>query len=262
MKSVRLPFLALIASAVMLFQTAVFAVEHQNPGVIELHTSVEASKADQLYAGSDDEVTSHGVDRMKSVSLEPGQSLPALDIHVGGEISISDDNIVKRPWSSKSLESKGKVQLVQYVAANRGAVRQNKPFTDSLIQKRFTSDELDTTIIVNMADTMGFLQGFVVKKVAKNKEKHQTIHFVIDDNGLGLQRWGMKNKSCAIIILDANGKVLFAKDSSSVSLFAVKPNSFSWPLFLSLSKRDTVSFVLPLFEAANTTKSLKSYSLA
>lgn len=43
-------------------------------------------------------------------------------------------------------------------------------------------------------------------------EKYQTINFVIDDNGLGLERWGMKNKSCAIIILDANGKVLFAKD--------------------------------------------------
>ena len=212
MKSVRLPFLALIASAVMLFQTAVFAVEHQNPGVIELHTSVEASKADQLYAGSDDEVTSHGVDRMKSVSLEPGQSLPALDIHVGGEISISDDNIVKRPWSSKSLESKGKVQLVQYVAANRGAVRQNKPFTDTLIEKQFSSEQLSTTVIVQMADTMRFVKGFVVKKLTKNKVKHQTIDFVVDDNGVGLQRWGMKHKSNAIIVLDASGKVLFAKD--------------------------------------------------
>ena len=34
----------------------------------------------------------------------------------------------------------------------------------------------------------------------------------IDDQGVGLQRWGMKNKSYAVIVLDADGKVLFAKD--------------------------------------------------
>jgi YtfJ family uncharacterized protein len=212
MKSVRLPFLGLIASAVMLFQSAVFAVEHQSPEVIELHTSVEVSKADQVYAGSDDKVAPHGVDGIKSGSLEPGQSLPFLDIHEGGEISVSDDNIVKKPWSSKSFESKGKVQLVQYVAANWGAARQNKPFNDTLIEKHFSSEQLSTTVIVQMADTMRFIKGIVVKKLAKNKVKHQTIDFIVDDNGVGLQRWGIKHKSNAIIVLDAGGKVLFAKD--------------------------------------------------
>jgi YtfJ family uncharacterized protein len=212
MKSVHLPFLALIAFAVMLFQSTVFAGEHQNPEVIELHTSVEVSKTDQLYAGPDDKVAPQGVDGIKSVSVEPGQSLPVLDIHVGGEISISDDNIVKRPWSSKSFESKGKVQLVQYVAANRGAARQNKLFNDTLIEKHFSSEQLSTTVIVQMADTMRFIKGIVVKKLAKNKVKHQTIDFVVDDNGVGLQSWGMKHKSSAIIVLDAGGKVLFAKD--------------------------------------------------
>jgi len=212
MESVRLSFLALITSAAMLFQSVVFAVEHQNPEVIEVHRNVEASKADQFYAGSDDKVAPHGVDGMRGVFLEPGQSLPALVINVGGEISISDDSIVKSPWSSKSLESKGKVQFVQYVAANRGAARLNKPFTDILIEKQFSSEQLSTTVIVQMADTIGFVKGIVVNKLAKNKVKHQTVEFVVDDDGVGLQRWGMKHKSSAIIVLDANGKVLFAKD--------------------------------------------------
>ena len=212
MRSVRLPILALIASAVMSFQSAVFAVGHQNPEVIELYTSAKVSKADQVYVGSDEKVAPHGVDGMKSVSLERGQSLPVLDIHVGGEISISDDNIVKKPWSSKSFESKGKVQLVQYVAASPGAARQNKPFNDTLIEKQFSSEQLSTTVIVHTADTMAFVKGIVTKKLAKNKVKHQTIDFVVDDNGVGLQRWGMKHKSNAVIVLDAGGKVLFAKD--------------------------------------------------
>ncbi len=175
MMSVRLPSLALAASAAMLFQSSVFAVETQS-------------------------------------GLMPGQSLPVLDIQVGGEIYVSDSNIIKRPWNSKCFDSKGKVQLVQYVSANFGVRGQNKLFTDTLVKKHFSSEQMSTTVIVNMADTMELAKGMVLKKVAKSKAKHQTIDFVIDDNGIGMQRWGMKNKSFAVIVLDANGKVLFAKD--------------------------------------------------
>jgi YtfJ family uncharacterized protein len=175
MKSARVPCMALVVSAAMMLQSAVFAAEHHN-------------------------------------ILEMGQSLPPLDIEVGGEVALSDNDIVRRPWSSKSFENKGKVQLVQYVAANRGVARQNKAFNDTLIEKHYSSEQLDTTVIVHMADTMALVKGIVANRVAKNKVKHQSINFVIDDNGVGLQSWGMKNKSYAVIVLDANGKVLFAKD--------------------------------------------------
>lgn len=178
MKTARLSFFTFIASVAMFCQSAVFAVDN---------TDAE-------------------------VSLAPGQSLPFLDIQVGGEFAVSDNNIIKRPWSSKSFDTKGKVQLVQYVAANRSAVRQNKQFTDMLIKKQFSSEQLSTTVIVHMADTMGLIKGLVVKKIARNKVKHQTIDFIVDDNGVGLECWGMKHKSNAVIVLDASGKVLFAKD--------------------------------------------------
>jgi YtfJ family uncharacterized protein len=184
MKSTRLPYLARVATVAILFQSAVFAVEQPIPGL----------------------------DGKEDRSLETGQSLPLLDIREGGEIYIGENTIVEKPWSSKSFESKGQVQFVQYVAANRGAVSQNKMFTDALKKKQYSSEELETTIIVHMADTISLAKGFVVRKMAKNKARHQSISFVIDDKGLGLERWGMKNKSCAVIILDASGKVLFAKD--------------------------------------------------
>jgi YtfJ family uncharacterized protein len=147
-----------------------------------------------------------------AIAVEHGQSLPILDIHAGGEVSVTDNNVTKNPWSSKSFESKGKVQLVQYIAANQGAVRQNKAFTKSMLERQFSSEQLDTTIIVHLADTMAIAKGIVENKIAKNKVKHQAVNFVIDDHGVGLQRWGMKHKSFAIIVLDADGKVLFAKD--------------------------------------------------
>jgi YtfJ family uncharacterized protein len=178
MKTARLSLFTFVASVAMFSQSTVFAVEN-----------------------TDAEVT-----------LETGQSLPFLDIQAGGEFSVSNNNIIKRPWNSKSFETKGKVQLVQYVAANRGAVRQNKQFTDMLIEKQFSSEQLSTTVIVHTADTMGLLKGLVVNKIARNKIKHQTIDFIVDNNGVGLECWGMKHKSNAVIVLDASGKVLFAKD--------------------------------------------------
>jgi YtfJ family uncharacterized protein len=201
MNSIRLPSLALFASFTLLSTAAVFAADHSSGKAIKSQTS--ATTATAPYPG---------LDGNRAVSLQAGQSLPVLDIREGGEVTLSDSDIVKTPWSSKSFNSRGKVQLVQYVAANRGAVRQNKAFTDSLIEKQFSSEQLDTTVIVHFADTMSLLKGIVVNRIAKNKAKHETIHFVIDDDSLGLQRWGMKNKSFAIIVLDESGKVLFAKD--------------------------------------------------
>ena len=175
----RLPFLTCTATIVILFQSAVFAVEPLNTTPVELKT---------------------------------GQSLPVLDIESGGEISLSENNIIERPWSSKSLAGNGKLQLLQYVAADRDALRQNKPFTKALLKKQFSPDELDTTVIVNLADTMSFVKGIVFKKVAKRKASHQATNFVLDNEGVGLRRWGVKQKSCAIILLDTNGKVLFARE--------------------------------------------------
>ena len=172
MKRIYLPGLTFVALFTLQFQTSVFAVDLETRG---------------------------------DGSLSPGQSLPLLDIDAGSEIFVNDDKIIKTPWSSTSFDKGDKVQLVQYIAANRGAIRQNKRFTDSLINMKFSSKELDTTVIVHMADTMSLFKGIIVNRMAKNKVKHQSINFVIDDNGVGLQRWGMKNKSFAVIVLDAGG---------------------------------------------------------
>lgn len=183
MKSARLPTLAILASVAMSVQQTVFAIDYRDPAIVESHTA-----------------------------LKPGYVLPELHIQAGGEIQVSDDDIIKRPWSSSCFDNKGKVQVVQYIAANFGVRKQNKAFNDSLVKKRFTSEQMSTTIIVNMVDTMEMAKGMVMKKLAKSKAEHQTIDFVIDDQGVGIQRWGMKNKSSAVIVLDEHGRVLFAKD--------------------------------------------------
>jgi hypothetical protein len=212
MQTARKPFFVLVASVGMLLQSAVFAVESPIYEVIEEQSGTPNSKDGHFTSKSDGKDDSHGFAGMKGISLESGQIPPVLEIQVGGEISVSDKNVTKTPWSSKSFESNGKVQLVQYVAANRSASRQNKPFNDALIEKKFSSAQLSTTVIVQMADTLGLVKGIVANQLAKNKAKHETINFVLDENGVGLQRWGMKNKSYAIIVLDASGKVLFVKD--------------------------------------------------
>jgi YtfJ family uncharacterized protein len=152
------------------------------------------------------------IDGSRAGFIEPGQSLPFLDIQMRGEITVNGNIIVTNPWDSKNFDSKGKVQIVQYVAANRTASRQNRPFIDILDVKQFSPEKLDRTVIIHMADTMAFAKGIVVKRIARKKAEQEFINFVVDDEGLGLHRWGMKHKSYAIIVLDASGKVLYAKN--------------------------------------------------
>jgi len=149
-------------------------------------------------------------------ALDVGKTLPVIDITAGGMLANASKQDTKyttqRAWSSKSLEGRGKLQIVQYLAANLGVDRQNKPFTDALYQKNFSTDKQDTTVILHLADTIPFARDIVRNLIAKNKAKHQEVDFVIDEAAVGLQSWGMKHNSFAVIILDEQGKILFAKD--------------------------------------------------
>ena len=145
-------------------------------------------------------------------SVDPVQRLPDLDISAGGEISVSDNDVSMKPWSSKSFESTGKVQVVHYVAATRSAARQNKAFGEAVKERQFSAEKLDNTIIVNTANTMFLARGIIVDKLANRKSRRQEVNFVIDNDGVGQQRWGTKHDSYAIFILDGSGNVLFAKD--------------------------------------------------
>jgi len=149
-----------------------------------------------------------------SGSLSMGEHLPYLGFDTGGEISVSNNDISMMPWNSKSLEKTGKVQLVHYVPANRRVALQNQPFSEAVIERQFSTQRVNKTVIVHMADTMSLLRGLVVTKLADRKSLNQEVRFVIDDDGAGLSRWGIKNKSHAIIILDGNGKLLFVKDGA------------------------------------------------
>lgn len=209
MKSVSLLPLIFISTFAFIFESPAAA---EGAAYSDASDTTGASNCDQGRQSDKSRAALSEFGGEKCNFPEVGQALAILDIQAGGELSLSNDEIVKKPWSSHSFESAGKIQLVQYIAANLGVRNQNKSFNDTLKEKHFSSEELKTTVILNMADSGFFTRGVVSKKVAKNKAKYQTIDFVFDEVGMGLQRWGMKHLSYAIIILDANGKVLFAKD--------------------------------------------------
>jgi YtfJ family uncharacterized protein len=145
-------------------------------------------------------------------SLGAGLPLPYLDIESGGEISVRNNDISVSPWNSKSFETTGKVHVVHYVAANRKVARQNKPFSEAIDERKFSTEKLGKTVIVHMADTLSIARALVVNTLADRKSTQHETNFVIDDKGLGLERWGVKRGSYAIIVLNAHGNLLFAKD--------------------------------------------------
>jgi YtfJ family uncharacterized protein len=209
MKSILLLPLTLLLNFSLAFQTAAASGNKINKASREPEPS---STCESDLHATDNQDSPPAKDHTECQFPEVGESLAVLEIQAGGELALDNDEIVKKPWSSESFENTGKVQVVQYVAANLGVRHQNKAFNDSLKEKKFSSDQLKTTVILNMADSASFTRSIVGRKLAKNKEKYESIHFVIDDVGMGLQRWGMKKRSFAIMVLDANGKVLFAKD--------------------------------------------------
>ncbi len=145
-----------------------------------------------------------------ALNLQPGQPLPKVKIHQAGELTLSNDEITYQPWNSQRLG--GKVRLIQAIAGRTGAKRLNAPMIEAVKQARFSNDSYQTVTVVNLDDAMFGTSGLVKRKLKKNKQQFPHASFVLDETGTLFKQWQLKNKSSAIILVDATGMVIFAKE--------------------------------------------------
>ena len=143
-------------------------------------------------------------------SIQVGEALPSLEISNKGELVINNDRISYQPWSSSQLGKK--VHVLQYLAGRMSASKINEPFTDRLGEMEFTRDHYHSTTIINLNDTFFGTGGFVNRELKSNKIKHSWPSIIADKKGRGASQWGLKAASSAIIIVSAEGTVLFFKD--------------------------------------------------
>ncbi|MFT5563061.1 MAG: YtfJ family uncharacterized protein [Litorivivens sp.] len=142
-----------------------------------------------------------------------GEALPELQIANKGELILEgEDDVGYQPWNSASLDTKGAVQIVQYMAARPSAEKQIRPFTDKLEEIAYPVELHHVTTVVNLDDVTFGMSSFALSELEKNKRRYSMSTLVGDWDGKGLKEWGLNPKGSALMILDSHGTVLFVKD--------------------------------------------------
>jgi YtfJ family uncharacterized protein len=149
----------------------------------------------------------------RALALAPGDTLPRVQIQTPGEVRLVQQRFAYAPWDSSALAA-GKLQVLQYLAARSSARELNRPFTDRLEHSGIPLEHYHVTTIVNLDDALFGTRSLVLAELESNKRRYSLSTIVADADGTGRVAWGLAPKSSAILILDANGRVLFFREGA------------------------------------------------
>jgi hypothetical protein len=157
--------------------------------------------------------------------LQPGQKLPEVTLQEGGllvprtkvvegRMRLESKDLTRRPWESKELA--GRVWTVYHLAARLGIDNLNKPFIDALIAAKLPEYTPDggykTLTILNLADAMWGTTGLGRSRMEDSQRDFPHAFHALDEKGVARAAWGLQPKSSAVIIVDKDGTILFAKE--------------------------------------------------
>lgn len=133
--------------------------------------------------------------------LAKDSSLPNLSLS-GDDGGLLDG----KDWSSENL--KGKVAIVFYVDPDEKD--KNEPFSEALKTRDFPAEQVQSYAVINMAAT--WLPNFAISSSLKEKQKKypRTI-YLRDYKKKIVKEWGLADDENNVVILSADGKVLFSK---------------------------------------------------
>lgn len=140
------------------------------------------------------------------------QPVPTVSVMSRGELLVENGKPVYQPWSSAKLG--GKVRVLLHLAGRLAAKKENQPLTDALQSARFPRDRYQTTLIVNTDDAIPGSAMFVRASLESSKQDSPWSQFIIDDNGAAAKAWQLRQQGSAVVVLDKQGKVQFAKEGA------------------------------------------------
>lgn len=137
---------------------------------------------------------------------------PLEQVTIDGELTLDNKKQIQdsQTWSTDQL--KGKVHTVQYMAGRSSAKALNQAFIDALKKEKLDRQQYQTTTIINLDDTVFGTTTLVKNRAEASKKEYYWSSIVLDQDGKAREAWDLKEKSSAIMIVDRDGKVLFAKD--------------------------------------------------
>ncbi|WP_313571005.1 YtfJ family protein [Pantoea piersonii] len=145
-------------------------------------------------------------------TFETGKPLPPIFIANEGELVLQHEMLGYQRWSSQSLT--GKVRMVIHVAGRLSAKEQNAPLIAAIQQANFPRSRFQTTTIVNTDDAIPGSAIFVERSIKSSKRDAPWQHFVIDSSGVAQNSWQLTPHGSAVVLLDRQGIVRFAKDGA------------------------------------------------
>lgn len=144
--------------------------------------------------------------------FENGQRVPPVGIADRGELILDNDEFSYKPWNSAQLP--GKVRVVQHIAGRTSAKEKNATMIEAIKAAKLPHDRYQTTTIVNTDDAIPGSGMFVRSSLESNKKLYPWSQFIVDSNGLARQAWQLDEESSAIVVLDKDGRVQWAKDGA------------------------------------------------
>ena len=145
-------------------------------------------------------------------NFENGQRVPPVGIADRGELILDNDKFSYKPWNSAQLA--GKVRVVQHIAGRTSAKEKNANLVEAIKAAKFPHDRYQTTTIVNTDDAIPGSGMFVRSSLESNKKLYPWSQFIVDSNGVVKSAWQLEEESSAIIVLDKNGRIEWAKDGA------------------------------------------------
>lgn len=134
------------------------------------------------------------------------QTLPPLSIPDRGELVLEDNEFRYSAWSSN--QTPDRVHVIQYIAASLSGKKRFERFTDQL-RDAVDPEQYHVTTILNLDAALWGTTGFVLSELKDNKRRYPDATMVLDEEGVGVQRWQLGKEGAVLLILDAAGIVRY-----------------------------------------------------
>ena len=144
--------------------------------------------------------------------FETGQRVPPIGITDRGELEPDKDQFSYKTWNSAQLV--GKVRVLQHIAGRTSAKEKNATLIEAIKSAKLPHDRYQTTTIVNTDDAIPGSSMFVRSSLESNKKLYPWSQFIVDSNGVARGAWQLDEESSAVVVLDKDGRVQWAKDGA------------------------------------------------
>jgi len=141
-----------------------------------------------------------------------GQRVAPVGVADRGELVLDNDKFSYKSWNSAQLA--GKVRVVMHIAGRSSAKEKNATLIEAIKSAKLPHNRYQTTTIVNTDDAIPGSGMFVRSSIENNKQLYPWSQFIVDSNGAVRKAWQLDEESSAIVVLDKEGRVQWAKDGA------------------------------------------------